>query len=34
MNMKREVGYDSNSTIFFSYVRFLLFMFGIIYVLV
>lgn len=30
MNMKREVGYDSNPTIFFSYIRFLLFMFRII----
>lgn len=30
----REVGYDSNPTIFFSYVRFLLFVFRVIYVLV
>lgn len=34
MNMKGEVGYDSNPTIFFSYVRLLLFMFRIIYVIV
>lgn len=34
MNMKGEVGYDSNPTIFFSYIRFLLFVFRIIYVLV
>ena len=32
--MKGEVGYDSNPTIFFSYIRFLLFVFRIIYVLV
>ena len=34
MNMKGEVGYDSNPTIFFSYVRLLLFMLRIIYVIV
>lgn len=34
MNMKGEVGYDSNPTIFFSYVRLLLFVFRIIYVIV
>lgn len=34
MNMKGEVGYDSNPTIFFSYIRFLLLMFGIVYVFV
>lgn len=32
--MKGEVGYDSNPTIFFSYIRFLLFVFRVIYVLV
>ena len=32
--MKGEVGYDSNPTIFFSYVRLLLFVFRIIYVIV
>lgn len=32
--MKGEVGYDSNPTIFFYYVRFLLFVFRVIYVLV
>ena len=32
--MKGEVGYDSNPTIFFSYIRFLLFVFRIIYVIV
>ena len=32
--MKGEVGYDSNPTIFFSYIRLLLFMFRIIYVIV
>lgn len=32
--MKGEVGYDSNPTIFFSYVRLLLFMLRIIYVIV
>ena len=32
--MKGEVGYDFNPTIFFPYIRLLLFVFGIIYVIV